>query len=194
MLRTILSLLCLRGRSFPEGQFSFNLAFIATRNHFHHEQLMPNSFHAIFAFINPVVLNLLELRYQGKPITPFDTHPITMMVGISCLLAYCLAYGFELKCHVSQLSPTHRSTLRRSMVLFGSLSLVSFVSVLFPGSVQLILFNLYVLLLIMGLLLHAQVKIFFRARELRSVRRRSNSAHWLVAATTFRDQGNLLPL
>ena len=202
--RTIRSLI-LWGRSFPERQPSFNVAFIAIRNHFQQEQLMANSFHVIFAFITPLVLNLLGLRYHGNPITPFDTQPITMMVGISCLLAYCLAYGFEMKCHVSRLSPTHQPTLlRRSMVLFGSLSLASFVSILFPDSVQLTLLGLYALL-VMGLQLHAQVRIFwnwivqriipkfFRARAT-SMRQRSNTAHWLVAATTNRNQGNLLPL
>jgi hypothetical protein len=149
--RTIRSLI-LWGRSFPERQPSFNVAFIAIRNHFQQEQLMANSFHVIFAFITPLVLNLLGLRYHGNPITPFDTQPITMMVGISCLLAYC----FEMKCHVSRLSPTHQPTLlRRSMVLFGSLSLASFVSILFPDSVQLTLLGLYALL-VMGLPLHAK--------------------------------------
>ena len=184
---TIRSLLCSWERSFPERQPTLNATFIAIRNHFQ-QQLMPNSFHIIFAFITPLMLNLIALRYQGKGITPFDTHPITMTVSISCFLAYCLSYGFDLKCHISGLSPTHPPTLRRSMMLFGSLSLGSFVLVLFPGLVQLnqlIRFRLYALLL-MGLL--------FCARELRSVRRRSNSAHWLVSATTFRDQGNLLPL
>jgi hypothetical protein len=177
---TIRSLLCSWERSFPGRHTTFNVTFIAIRNHFQ-QQLMPNSFHIIFAFITPLMLNLIALRYQGKSITPFDTQPITMMVGISCFLAY----GFELKCYISGLSPTHPPTLRRSMLLFGSLSLASFVLILFPGLVQLIRFGLYALLL-MGLL--------FCARELRSVRRRSNSAHWLVATTTFRDQGNLLPL
>ena len=139
----IVSLLCLWERSFPEGQLSFNITFIASRNHFQHAQLMPNSSHAIlFTLISPVVLNLLELWYQGKAVTPFDTHPKTMSFGIACFLAYCLAYGFELNCFVSWLSPTHAPTLRSSMVVFGSLSSVSFLSILFPDSVQPILFRL----------------------------------------------------
>ena len=103
-------------------------------------------------FISPVVLNLLELRYQGKAVTPFDTHPKTMSFGIACFLAYCLIYDFELKCYVTQLPPTHAPTLRSSMVVFGSLSLVSFLSILFSDSIQPILFRLYALLLMAFLL------------------------------------------
>ncbi|GMY19660.1 hypothetical protein FCV25MIE_14900 [Fagus crenata] len=101
--RTIRSLI-LWGRSFPERQPSFNVAFIAIRNHFQQEQLMANSFHVIFAFITPLVLNLLGLRYQGNLITPFDTQPITMMVGISCfptdsIRTLCIAvHGLAIIC------------------------------------------------------------------------------------------------
>ena len=198
--RTILSQHLLRGRSFPEAHLSIN-AFIAITNTFLllHEQLTPNSLHIIFAFMIQVVLNLLGVKYQGKANTPFDTHPITMSFGIACFLVYCLAYGFELNCFVSWLSPTHAPQLRRSMVVFGSLSLASFVSVLFPGSVQWILFGIHVLLL-MGFLLHAQVKIFWKwikqrivARLFRSWERNVRQTHWLVASTVT-DQGNILPL
>ncbi|KAK4581140.1 hypothetical protein RGQ29_024707 [Quercus rubra] len=181
-------------RSFPEGHLSFNVTLIiATRNTFllPHEQHMPNSLHAIFAFMIPVVIALLGQKYQGKAITPFDTHPMTMTFGISCFLAYCLAYGFELKSHVAQQPPTHAAILGRSVVVFGSLSLVSFVSILFPVSVQPILFGLYTLLL-MGFLLHAQVSKLFGARE-RKERQTSHRSYWNVAATTFRE-GSILPL
>ena len=180
-------------RSFPEGHLSFNVTFIATRNTFllPHEQLKANPLHAIFAFMIPVVITLLGQKYQGKAITPFDAHPITMTFGISCLLAYCLAYGFELKSHVAQQPPTHAATLGRSVVVFGSLSLVSFVSILFPVSVQPILFVLYALLL-MAFLLHAQVSKLFGARERRE-RRTSHRSYWNVAANPFWE-GSILPL
>ena len=189
--RTIISLLYL---SFPEGQLLFNVAFMTTRiQYFQQEQLTSNLLHVIFAFIITVVLNLLALKYQGHPITPFDTHPVTMRFGIACSLAYCLAYGFQLKCHVSPQRPsTHAPTLGRGMVVFGSLSLISFVSILFSSSVQPILFGLYALLLT-GFLLHAQLTKLFGARE-RRVRQTSHRAHWPVAATTLRNQGNILPL
>ena len=180
-------------RSFPEGHLSFNVTFIATRNTFllPHEQLKANPLHAIFAFMIPVVITLLGQKYQGKAITPFDSHPITMTFGISCLLAYCLAYGFELKSHAPRQPPTHAATLGRSVVVFGSLSLVSFLSILFPVSVQPILFVLYALLL-MAFLLHAQVSKLFGARERRE-RRTSHRSYWNVAANPFWE-GSILPL
>ena len=188
--RTRLSPLYLRGRSSPEPHLSFNVAFITTRNTFLflHEQPTPNSLHVIFAFMIPVVLSLLGVKHQGKANTPFDTHPITMSFGIACFLAYCLAYGFELNCFGSWLSPTHAPQLQGSMVVLGSLSLASFVSVLFPGSVPSILFGIYVLLL-MGFLLHAQVKIFWKWIKQRIVARLFRL--WKRNVT---DQGNILPL
>ena len=190
--RTILSQHFLRGRSFPEAHLSIN-AFIAITNTclLLHEQLTPNSLHVIFAFMIQVVLNLLGVKYQGKANTPFDTHPITMSFGIACFLAYCLAYGFELKSHVAQQPPTHAAILGRSVVVFGSLSLVSFLSILFPVSVQPILFVLYALLL-MAFLLHAQVSKLFGARERRE-RRTSHRSYWNVAANPFWE-GSILPL
>uniref|UniRef100_A0A2N9HVL6 Uncharacterized protein n=1 Tax=Fagus sylvatica TaxID=28930 RepID=A0A2N9HVL6_FAGSY len=58
---TIRSLLCSWERSFPGRHTTFNVTFIAIRNHFQ-QQLMPNSFHIIFAFITPLMLNLIALR------------------------------------------------------------------------------------------------------------------------------------
>ncbi|GMY19655.1 hypothetical protein FCV25MIE_14894 [Fagus crenata] len=58
---TIRSFLCSWERSFPERHPTFNVTFIAIRNHFQ-QLLMPNSFHIIFAFITPLRLNLIALR------------------------------------------------------------------------------------------------------------------------------------
>lgn len=57
-----------------------------------------NSIHAIFTFIIPVLLNFLGLMYQGMDYSLFDTHPLTMQIGLTCLLVYFLIYGIELTC------------------------------------------------------------------------------------------------
>lgn len=82
-------------RFFPQRQLSLNIAFMTARNYFQQHQCIPNSLHAIFAFIMQV-LNFLELMYQGKDCSPFDTHPVAMWSSLTCLLAYCLAYGVEI--------------------------------------------------------------------------------------------------
>ncbi|KAJ6741646.1 PROTEIN putative-RELATED [Salix viminalis] len=62
------------------------------------QQTTPNSTHAIFTFIMPVLLCFLQLMYQGKDYSPFDTHPITMWIALTCVLAYCVIYGVEKSC------------------------------------------------------------------------------------------------
>ncbi|GMY19659.1 hypothetical protein FCV25MIE_14898 [Fagus crenata] len=110
---TTIRSLCSWERSFPRRHTTFNVTFIAIRNHFQ-QQLMPNSFHIIFVFITPLMLNLIALRYQGKSITPFDTQPITMMehgvvwftfIGILCI-------GF-----IPRVSPTESTDSIRTLCI-----------------------------------------------------------------------------
>ncbi|VVA40251.1 PREDICTED: L484_002648 [Prunus dulcis] len=48
--------------------------------------------HAILAFIIPVLLTLVQIRYPADQ-DLFQAHPTAMKVLLSCLLAYCLAFG-----------------------------------------------------------------------------------------------------
>ncbi|KAH8485839.1 hypothetical protein H0E87_027324 [Populus deltoides] len=95
---------------FPQRQVSLNIALMTARNYVQQDRLTtPNSLHAVFTFIMPVLLNFLELMYQGKDYSPFDTHPINMWIGLTCLLAYCLAYGVEVACSKCFRSPVFAS-------------------------------------------------------------------------------------
>ena len=47
--------------------------------------------HAIFASTIAVLLCFIQMKYENKNFTPFDTHPKTMNVSIFSLLLYCIS-------------------------------------------------------------------------------------------------------
>ncbi|KAF7137791.1 hypothetical protein RHSIM_Rhsim07G0111700 [Rhododendron simsii] len=97
------------------------------------------SCHTVLAFIVPVLLNLLQIKYQGNQLSPFDTYPISMVISVASLLLYCFGY------HAKSRWPTYALAVSRVMVVFGSLSVVSLASSLFPDSFGPVLYTLFVL-------------------------------------------------
>lgn len=97
------------------------------------------SCHTVLAFVVPVLLNLLQIKYQGNQLSPFDTHPISMVISVASLLLYCFGY------HAKSRWPTYALVVSRVMVVFGSLSVVSLATVLFPESLGPVLCTLFVL-------------------------------------------------
>ncbi|KAL6985984.1 hypothetical protein U1Q18_019353 [Sarracenia purpurea var. burkii] len=90
---------------------------------------------SVYTTLVPVLLTFLGLKYQGKTSTPFDTHPITMLVIISSFILYCYS--------------THSKPISRGSVLIGSVCVICLVSVLFENStcLVLVLYLLYSLVL-----------------------------------------------
>ncbi|KAI8546616.1 hypothetical protein RHMOL_Rhmol07G0132900 [Rhododendron molle] len=82
----------------------------------------------VLAFIVPVLLGLLQIKYQGNQISPFETHPISMVISVASLLLYCLGY------YAKSRWPTYALVVSHGVVVFGSLSVVSLASILFPYS------------------------------------------------------------
>lgn len=89
--------------------------FTFTINYLLQGRLSPNSCHAVLAFILPLLVAFLALKYVGKVVTPFETHPKTMQFAIGSLLVYCLAYGAQL----SVQSSIYLNAFGRFMELFG---------------------------------------------------------------------------
>ncbi|KAF7139597.1 hypothetical protein RHSIM_Rhsim07G0111200 [Rhododendron simsii] len=118
-----------------------NVASISISNYFSHPPPPPsfNSCHTVLAFVVPVLLSLLQIKYQGNQISPFDTHPISMVISVASLLLYCLGY------HAKSRWPTYGLVVSRGMVVLGSLSVVSLASILFPGSFGSVLYTFFVL-------------------------------------------------
>ncbi|KAL0388003.1 UNVERIFIED_CONTAM: hypothetical protein Sradi_2682100 [Sesamum radiatum] len=109
-----------------------------------------NSFSQSTAWIIPVLLTFLQLKYQGNDQqTPFTTHPKTMIVAVSSSIVYYLAYTWR-----QRIPPPPRLAgfADRCLVWSGNVSVASLTSVLFPDSATPFLYALFMLLPAHGLL------------------------------------------
>ena len=119
--------------------------FINNGQHHNHMVNYPSAILALIAFVVPVLINLIDLKFQKVADSVFEAHPITTMMFFASLLAFVLAFGTELAFH-SHLSPTCAALLRTAMMFSGSLSLASLASVLLPDALRPILYAFYALL------------------------------------------------
>ncbi|KAK6783082.1 hypothetical protein RDI58_020878 [Solanum bulbocastanum] len=134
------------------GLFLFQVysTFMATQSYIfymHQEQSTTTCSLTIFGFFFTILLNFLQLKYQGNNNTdPFTTHPKTMRVSVTSLLLYCLIYAIKLKFSRHYVYRKFSDLVHHVMVFFSSLSLASTASVLFPDSVSPLLYFLCFLL------------------------------------------------
>ncbi|KAH7864372.1 hypothetical protein Vadar_028880 [Vaccinium darrowii] len=116
------------------------------------QQVLPSSStsscHVVLTFIIPVLINLIQLKYQESQTSPFETHPKSMGIAVVGLLLYCLAYDAETRVAslpVGRRRSTYEWIPARAMVVFGLLSVTSLASTLFPDSMGPILYFVCVL-------------------------------------------------
>lgn len=131
---------------FTNNNISFLQQFLnrsSTSNH-------PND---IVAYLIPIILTFVQIRYTSEDL--FQTHPKTIAVFISSFSAYCLAFWFVSRSH----NDGHRDARKYkrcciTLRVFGSVSITSLASLLFPKSWQPSLFFLWVgeFLLLLALL------------------------------------------
>ncbi|GMP95753.1 hypothetical protein CsSME_00044676 [Camellia sinensis var. sinensis] len=105
------------------------------------------SCHAVLAYIVPVLLCFLQIKYQKKDIFPFDTYPKSLAVSIASMLLYCSAYYAELKSSSYKDHRYWQTYACHGTVVIGWLGLVSLASILLPDSVGPLLYFLYILFL-----------------------------------------------
>ncbi|GMP95752.1 hypothetical protein CsSME_00044675 [Camellia sinensis var. sinensis] len=133
------------------GQINDSFLSITTHSYYNlsQQESTPSSasWHAVLAFIVPVFLTLLRIKYDGKDISAFDTYPKSLGVSIASLLLYCSAYYAELKSSSYEDHRRLQTHARHGAVVFGWLGLVSLTSILLPDSVGPLLYFLYILFL-----------------------------------------------
>ncbi|KAL2529975.1 Uncharacterized protein Fot_22576 [Forsythia ovata] len=96
------------------------------------------------AFIVPVLITLIQVKYQGIEKTPFITYSKTMNVAVfSSLIYYYLAYGAKLSFDLHGNPPTYAF---HCMVFFGNTAVASLTSIFFPDSIRPFLYLLCVLI------------------------------------------------
>ncbi|CAL9007033.1 unnamed protein product [Prunus brigantina] len=149
-------------------------------NYFPAQQTMPTAstfmiHHRIFSFTIPIAMTLVQLRFPDQDL--FHTNPILMLLMLSSVFTYSLAFSLELLL----LGFTARATLhaRNWSIASGSLSLASLLGLLlsppssWPWLPLLLCFLLLTLLLFAPKLmpLVPQLLSLFRRRHRRRVRR-----------------------
>ncbi|GLT87840.1 hypothetical protein SLE2022_058990 [Rubroshorea leprosula] len=125
-----------------QQQLPLNITVNTLRCNFAEERHTPYAYHAILVFIIPTLINLIEVKYQANKHSPFDAYPLSTMVAVTSLLVYCFAYGAE----IAFASSSYAKVFQVSMTVFGSISVASLASILLPGSMQSIVYVLYILL------------------------------------------------
>lgn len=106
--------------------------------------------HAIFAFVNPLLIGVLQVKAQGAYASPFDTHPGDMWTFLVATLLYCFAFAANIKCHPHQTKTCSRISATVAL-LSGSLSSVALLSIFLPPLLaRLIFFSWTVLPLIVA--------------------------------------------
>ncbi|KEH29169.1 transmembrane protein, putative [Medicago truncatula] len=86
--------------------------------------------HAIFVFLDTILIGVLQLQYQNKKESPFDDHKVHMQTFLTSICIYCSLIGIKIYtktrgCHQEQI-------LSFALLLFGILSSASLLSILLP--------------------------------------------------------------
>lgn len=120
---------------------------------------------AIFAFIVTVLLNLVQIKYQPKVESPFETRPKTMFVAIASLLLYSFfSYYARLVRTTASAASNHCTAAyfhhfaKISLGFCGPMSLASVISLLLPESLCPPVFSLSLLFSLSQLLPASQVR------------------------------------
>ncbi|OIW00964.1 hypothetical protein TanjilG_10042 [Lupinus angustifolius] len=80
--------------------------------------------HSIFIFLDPLLIGVLQVEYQNKKESPFDTYPIQMKTFLTSICIYSTLLGIKIH-------RTQTQILSFVLLLSGSLSSASLLAILF---------------------------------------------------------------
>ncbi|KAK7390193.1 hypothetical protein VNO78_25493 [Psophocarpus tetragonolobus] len=117
--------------------------------------------HAIFVFLDPILLGVMQVEYQNKKESPFDTHPLQKHTFLTAICIYGALLGIKIhtKIHGGYLE----EILSYSLLLSGVFSSVSLLSIMLQQQF------LWIVLIIWG-----SIPIILAHRTLKS------SACWII--------------
>ncbi|KAG5592842.1 hypothetical protein H5410_043356 [Solanum commersonii] len=111
---------------------------------FEQRSRLPEQSIALVGFFFTILLNFIQLKYQGTD--PFTTNPKTMRLSVTSLLLYCLIYSIKQRFSRHPIYRKFSDLVHNVMIFFISLSLASTASVLFTYPVSHVVFSLCFLL------------------------------------------------
>ena len=99
--------------------------------------------HEVFIFLITSLIGLIQVDYQSKSLSPFDTHPISMWTSFAAINIFSM--GLAIKMELQTRSPSYSKILSQVIYISGVLSSASLASTLFPG--------LFIILVILAIML-----------------------------------------
>ncbi|CAK9159381.1 unnamed protein product [Ilex paraguariensis] len=86
--------------------------------------------HKVFKYLVPMLIALLAIKCQAKGVDPFETSLINMWC---CCIAICIYYlAMGIRNHIQTRTIKYSRILNHVMLIFGTISSVSLLSVIFP--------------------------------------------------------------
>ncbi|KAK2650693.1 hypothetical protein Ddye_018182 [Dipteronia dyeriana] len=87
-------------------------------------------YHAVFGFLIPLLVAVLQVNNQGTNRYSFQTHPANLWVFLLATLVYCFASVADFKSQYY--NPSYAQLYSLVAVISGSLSSVSLISIFLP--------------------------------------------------------------
>lgn len=88
--------------------------------------------HEVFMFLNQQFLGALQVEYQNKTKSPFETHPIHMWTFLTSICFYSVILAFKI--NIKACSNDHFAfILKHVLLVLGSLSSASLLCIFQPG-------------------------------------------------------------
>ncbi|KAE9610782.1 hypothetical protein Lalb_Chr07g0190261 [Lupinus albus] len=86
--------------------------------------------HSIFIFLDPLLIGVIQVEYQNKKESPFDSYPIQMKTFLISICIYCTVFGVMI--HKTRTRGSYQTQILSFVLLLsGSLSSASLLSILF---------------------------------------------------------------
>jgi hypothetical protein len=104
--------------------------------------------HTIFAFVTPIFVSFVQIKYENKYLTPFDTHPIAINASILNFLIYCISSIAETKLNPAVDDNIYILVCGHISDLSAALVVTLLASIIFPVSLRWFTYIAYMLLLV----------------------------------------------
>lgn len=85
-------------------------------------------FHALFVFLDTILLGVLQVEYQNKIESPLHTHTVHMQTFLTSICIYCALVG--IKIYTKTQGGYQAQIISYALLLFGTLSSASLLSIL----------------------------------------------------------------
>lgn len=102
--------------------------------------------HAVFIFLNPLMVDLLQVEYQNKDISPFESHAPNMWIFFVSTSIHCIGLAFQMKTHHNSHNYYCKALFSKFVLFSGALSSISLASVFLPHQLGWICLSLWTFL------------------------------------------------